>query len=90
MKEKSEVIQLLHEKVCDIEFEKVNGELRKMKATLLEVLLPEKVPAHEELAKRASNPNSLAVWDVEKEDWRSFRWDRLKSVDGVEFTFGTE
>ena len=86
--DKSEVKRQLTEKVCDIEFTKVNGELRKMKATLLEVLLPQQTDVEEEIQKRKPNSDVLAVWDTEAEGWRSFRWDKLKSIDGNDFVNG--
>lgn len=75
---RSEIVNMLHKGVVQVAFTKVNGEQRVMHCTLKEDLLPEKVPAHEETATRATNPDVLSVWDVEKSGWRSFRWDSLK------------
>lgn len=30
---------------------------------------------------RKSSPDSQKVWDCDKQEWRSFRWDRLKRID---------
>lgn len=82
---KSDVIERLIEKVCHIQFEKLDGTVRDMKATLLEILLPEQAAPKEGAVKKALNPDVFSVWDTEAEGWRSFRWDRLKTVDGENF-----
>jgi hypothetical protein len=37
------------------------------------------------MPKKTQSQESIAVFDVEKQDWRSFRWD---SVTKIEFTLG--
>jgi hypothetical protein len=86
--EKSDVIGALHEGEVLVFFEKADGTLRNMLCTLKEELLPEQVDLEETIQKKAPNPDVLAVWDTENQGWRSFRWDRLKKVNGE--TFGTE
>lgn len=83
--EKSNVINRLREKICEIEFEKVDGTIRKMSATLREDFLPAQIDIEEEIQKKKPNDEALAVWDTELKAWRSFRWDRLKLVDGDRF-----
>lgn len=61
-----------------IEFEKADGSIRTMTATLRHEVLP---PVQE--TNRKKNPDVQVVWDVQAGNWRSFRWDRLKSF-GVE------
>lgn len=60
-----------------IEFMKKDGTIRKMKCTLKEEHLPAR---DKESAERAENINSVSVWDVEKKDWRAFRYDSIKSI----------
>jgi hypothetical protein len=65
--------------VCQVTFTKVSGEERVMLCTLNEDLTP---PATKEdpLSQkkvRAVNPEVQVVYDVEKDGWRSFRWDSL-------------
>lgn len=81
---KFDVIQRLHEKVSDIVFEKADGTLRKMRATLREELLPQaqKEDLLSQKKVRTISPDVCVIWDYESKDWRSFRWDRLKQVDG--------
>ena len=83
--EKSKVIESLRERVCNITFEKVDGTMRNMAATLREEFLPEQTDIEELIQKKAPNTNALAVWDTEAKGWRSFRWDKLVSVDGDNF-----
>ena len=61
--------------IVEIEFQKADETLRKMKATLQESIVP-----HVD-KKKDSKPNTdvCVVWDTEIEQWRSFRWDRLKT-----------
>lgn len=60
-----------------IEFTKKDGTTRKMKCTLKEEHLPAR---DKESAERAENINSVSVWDIEKKDWRAFRYDSIKSI----------
>lgn len=81
-----EVTQLLKEGIVEVEFLKSNGDYRKMSATLKTDILPEVIREIEEKAEpRKKNDESLAVWDCDAKGWRSFRWDRLQKVDGVDF-----
>lgn len=66
-----------------ITFTKKDGTERKMKCTLQEGTV---VP-HEKTTDRVKEENleTLAVWDMEKNAWRSFRLDSIKSVEfGIE------
>jgi hypothetical protein len=50
-----------------------------MVCTLSQKVIPtEYTPKGED--KREKSGEALAVFDVEKEGWRSFRWDSVKSV----------
>jgi hypothetical protein len=63
-------------KIC---FEKADGTLREMNATLDPQVLPEPVASDEEINRnRAPNEEVQVVWDIDAQGWRSFRWDRLK------------
>lgn len=67
----------LKEWVCTVFFEKKDGSLRTMKCTLSRKLLPEQ---EEKETKKTENLETLSVWDLEKNAWRSFRLDKVKSV----------
>ncbi len=77
------LLGLLETEVVEIEFTKKDGTDRVMKCTLQEDYLPEYGVI--EIDKDRWKKDSLAVFDIEKEDWRSFRWD---SVKAVRFTLG--
>lgn len=61
-----------------IEFTKANGQHRVMRCTLQEGV----VPPYSEKGTKTKEPSGdvLAVWDLEKSEWRSFRYDRITSV----------
>lgn len=72
---------LLHTSEVSIIFTKKDGTDRKMLCTLMENVIPnDKKPKESEKIRKVSN-ESLAVFDVEKQDWRSFRWDSVKSIE---------
>lgn len=68
----------LKDVVATITFTKKDGTLRQMKGTLK----PSYLPLMEENSekKRKDNPDVLPVWDIEKNEWRSFRINSIKSV----------
>ena len=70
---------LLRERNVTVTFTKKDGTDRKMECTLQEsVVIP-----HEKTTDRekAASTETLAVWDVEKSAWRSFRLDSIKLID---------
>ena len=74
-KGRTRLISLLEERPIEIVFTKKDGTERTMKCTLMEDYLPETVGS-----EKAKNDEVLAVYDLEKEGWRSFRWDSIKEV----------
>lgn len=77
---------LLHdtnvENLC-ITFTKSDGTVRELKCTLAESRIPtDKLPKG---TGRETSDETQRVFDVEKQQWRSFRWD---SVTDVKFTIG--
>ena len=76
---KSDVKQLLQDKVCEVTFEKKDGSERVMKCTLKANMLPP-MEVKEGASTRPENPDVLAVWDIEASGWRSFRMDSVKKV----------
>ena len=66
----------MHE--TSITFIKKDGTERKMLCTLMEDKIPsEKLPKN---SGKAQSEESVAVFDLEKEDWRSFRFDSIKEI----------
>jgi len=76
------LIGLLEQSPVEVIFTKKDGTERTMKCTLMEKFLPETVGSD-----RPKNDETLAVYDLEKEGWRSFRWDSIKEVH---FSLGSE
>ena len=71
-------------------FKKVDGTLRTMRCTTCPELLPpapEPIEGQEVSVKkeRKENPDVARVYDLDKKDWRSFRFD---SVTEVQFSIG--
>ena len=83
---KSEILESLKAGKVDLEFIKSDGTLRKMVATLSDDLI---VYANAPTNSKKQSEFALPVWDTEVNGWRSFRWDSLKLVNGVEIPAGS-
>jgi hypothetical protein len=71
---------LLKETVVTVTFFKMNGEQRIMDCTLDEGRIPnEKLPKG--TSKKTPPTDSIAVFDLQKQEWRSFRFDSIKEFD---------
>jgi len=74
---------VLRSENVSITFTKKDGTERIMQCTLAESKIPsEKLPKN---TGKVQSEESCAVFDVEKQDWRSFRFDSVKKI---EFTLG--
>lgn len=75
---------MLQNGVTNVTFVKADGSLRTMKATLDPVIIPTpSIPTMilvESKKERVTNDDVCKVWDTEAEAWRSFRYDRIKSI----------
>jgi hypothetical protein len=67
---------VLKERPVKVTFIKTDGTEREMLCTLE----ADKIVPHEKKTDRvkAINEEVLSVWDLEKEQWRSFRFDKIK------------
>ena len=76
---KNELKQLLKKKTVEIKFKKKDGSDRTMNCTLVSDV----VPVYEKKTERTrpENDNVLAVWDLDKKAFRSFK---LESI--IEYT----
>ena len=76
-----QIKDLLHAGPCMVQFTKVDGTKRYMKCTLASELIP--APTEEKKTDRVKkeNPDVLAVWDLEKAGWRSFRFDTILEIE---------
>lgn len=61
----------------NVVFIKKDGSERSMRCTLKPELLPAQTDLEEAVQKKTPNPDVLKVWDLEKEAWRSFRFDSI-------------
>lgn len=66
-----------------VTFTKVDGTERVMNCTLKPELLPEAKPLAEGKTPRKESSTSIRVYDLEKQEWRSFT---TKNVTRVEFS----
>jgi hypothetical protein len=66
----------LRENIVQVTFIKKDGTERKMRCTLRPDLLPQQTDIEEAVSKTPS-ATVLAVWDLENEGWRSFRYDSI-------------
>ena len=64
----------------EITFEKKDGSTREMKATLKEDVVTPYEKKSDKVKKETKEV--MAVFDVEKNDWRSFRLDSIKEIRG--------
>ena len=73
---KQELKDLLKKKIVNVTFVKTDKTERKMLCTLKEEVLPVAESKEPKRAKKDNN-NVLAVWDLQKEAFRSFRVDSV-------------
>lgn len=67
-----------------VDFLKKDGTMRTMKCTLQESAIPT-YEKKTERVRTTSTEDAISVVDLEKNEWRSFRYDSVKSVS---FTLG--
>lgn len=79
---RSEVIELLKENVCKVQFTKRDGSLRVLKGTLNAAYLPDPVGSESGSESKATrnNENNVVVFDLENEAWRTFNIERLNEI----------
>ena len=70
----------LNNRTVMVTFIKVNGERREMLCTTKLELVP---PASHPKGGRVPNPETKAVWDLNKQAWRSFRYDSVIDAKAV-------
>jgi len=79
---KDELVNLLKENVVEVTFTKLNGDQRIMPCTLKEEILPpakKDEPLTQKKVREISDA-VVAVWAIESNAFRSFRYDRVTSV----------
>ena len=69
---KTRIVDALYTGIVKVVFTKADGTERTMRCTLVESYLPPKPEEDSPAPKRKRPPSMIPVWDVDKEDWRSF------------------
>ena len=75
---KTNLMRLLHDGTVYVTFMKKDGTRRPMKCTLAEGL----IQPYEKKTERVKETNEdiIAVWDLDNNAWRSFRYDSVIEV----------
>jgi hypothetical protein len=81
----NEIVNTLRESVVNLSFTKVkDGGVREMKATLVSDMIPEdKMPKTDANANTEKNQLAVRVFDLDLNEWRSFRVDSLLTFSAV-------
>ena len=74
---------MLRSEIITVTFEKLDGTTREMRCTLIESKIPDE--SKPKNSGKSQSDDAIAVFDLEKQGWRSFRFD---SVRRIEFTLG--
>ena len=80
---KEELMEMLRKEVVEVTFLKLDGEERKMPCTLMPGWLPaatKEDPLTQKKVREISD-KVVAVWAVESNGFRSFRYDRVTKVE---------
>ena len=83
---RADLKNLLEQNVVVVDFTKLNGDKRVMTCTLREDMKPPatKTDTMSQKKVREISDAVVSVWDVNAKGWRSFRYDRVNSIDVVE------
>ena len=75
---RDQMLEKLRQSECRVIFKKVNGEERDMKCTLKESVLP-KLQSKPTDKKRQPNEAVIRAFDINKQEFRSFRVENVIS-----------
>lgn len=83
--EYDDVTKTLRENIVRLSFTKVkDGQVRNMRATLDTKFIPEeKMPKTDANANTEKNQIAVRVFDLDLNDWRSFRVDSLLTFETI-------
>jgi len=76
---RDDLVKLLQENIVQVTFTKLDGEERIMPCTLKAEYFPNPKQNAEQ-----KNEKTVAVWALESNGFRSFRYDRVKSIKIIE------
>jgi hypothetical protein len=79
---RNDYLTMLRDNICVVTFTKRDGTERIMRCTLKSDLLPAPVATKPttEVKVRKTNPDTLAVWDLDKSAWRGFSVEQIKEI----------
>ena len=83
---KEELKLLLSQNVLTVDFTKLDGDKRVMTCTLREDIKPAATKADPLSQKKVREVSDavVSVWDVNAKGWRSFRYERINTINIVE------
>lgn len=72
-------MEIFNKGVVKVVFTKANGDIREMDCTLKQELLPE-------TSQKSNHPvgDTMVVFDLDANAWRSFRLDRVISMEAYD------
>ena len=74
------LIDMLRHNLVTVTFTKVNGDERVMTCTLISEHIPNAPTTNGKTVIKETSSNTISVWDVKANGWRSFRVDSVKSI----------
>jgi hypothetical protein len=80
--EKTQIVESLHQGVCEVVFTKADGTERTLRCTRSASIAPitnTKTLLNEE----GGGPDVIPVWDMDSAQWRSFNMNTIKSFRKV-------
>ena len=84
MLSKTELKENLSKCFASISFTKADGSIREMLCTLMSDHLPKQmIDENVRHVPRQENDDVLAVWDCDKQAWRSFRLDSINKIEYI-------
>ena len=84
MLSKTELKESLSKCFARVTFNTSDGTVREMLCTLMSDHLPKnKIDENTRHVPRQENDEILAVWDVDKQAWRSFRIDSITKINYI-------
>lgn len=76
------ILHYLKHGICEITFNKINGERRVMPCTLKTELLPERDQKESTVeALKESKSDAISVWCTDANGWRSFKLSNFISIN---------
>jgi hypothetical protein len=82
---KTNILNALRADVATVVFIKADGSERTMLCTLVESKIPTDKQPKSETQASSTVGSAVRAFDIEKGEWRSFRFDAVKVFNGVNY-----